>query len=86
MASTALDESPVLKRGGSVAASEVSLKKHDEEKAATKVFESETSSTDDDESEIETGIIEKAEDVAIKVRLRVVSIGLNDLRLIDNFL
>lgn len=63
MASTALDESPVLKREAT--ASDLSLKKLDEEKA-TKIYEKDVGSVDD-ESELETNVIEKAEDVAIKV-------------------
>lgn len=60
----ALDESPELKHTDRTA-SDLSLRKLDEEKAPD-VIESEVVS--DDESEVNSAVIQKAEDVAVKVR------------------
>ena len=70
MATTALDESPVLARGRTE--SDLSLKKIDEEKApADEVYAKEVPYDDDSSEEVDVAVIEKAEDVAIKVGSRV---------------
>ena len=63
----ALEDAPVLKREPTT--SESSFKKIDEEKAAADVVENQVG-LGDDESEVDSTIIEKSEDVAIKVRAR----------------
>lgn len=63
---TALDESPVLSRAHTE--SDLSLKKIDEEKAPVdQVYTKEVPYDDEVTEELDEGVIEKAEDVAIKV-------------------
>ena len=78
MATTALDESPVLARGRTE--SDLSLKKIDEEKApADGVYEKEVPYDDESTEELEVAIIEKAEDVAVKVGSHDMVSSLNQL-------